>query len=80
MGGYLRAKFEGSSIILIGFRQGVGGNFGPSPPQNEPLKSPPRRLGLTCFKMFEKNIQNLFCHVFNYPLSFFKRRTNSIHF
>ena len=49
MGVYLRAKFEVSSIILPAFRQGGGGggNFTPSPtpPQNEPLKSPPR-LGL----------------------------------
>ena len=81
MGGYLRAKFEVSSIILIAFRQeGGGGNFARSPPQNEPLRNPPRRLELTCFKMFEKNIQNLFCHVLNYPLSFIKKRTNSVHF
>ena len=47
MGVYLRAKFEVSSIILMGFRQGGGVNFCPPPPQpqNEPLKSPPR-LGL----------------------------------
>ena len=42
MGVYLRAKFEVSSIILTGFRQGV---ILPPPPQNESLKSPPR-LGL----------------------------------
>ena len=36
MGAYLRAKFEVSSIILTGFRQGV---ILPPPPQNEPLKS-----------------------------------------
>ena len=46
MGVYLRAKFEVSSIILKGFRQGWG-NFTPTPtppppPQNKPLKSPPR--------------------------------------
>ena len=41
MGLYLRAKFEVSSIILTGFRWGAVN----SPPQNEPLKSPPR-LGL----------------------------------
>ena len=47
MGVYLRAKFEISSIILTGFRQGV---ILPSPPpQNEPLKSPPR-LGLNMVK------------------------------
>ena len=40
MGVYLRAKFEVSSIILTGFRQGV--ILPPTPPQNEPLKSPPR--------------------------------------
>ena len=43
MDAYLRAKFEVSSIILTSFRQGV--ILPPSPPQNEPLKSPPR-LGL----------------------------------
>ena len=42
MGVYLRAKFEVSSIIITGFRQGV---IYPYPPQNEPLKSSPR-LGL----------------------------------
>ena len=44
MGVYLRAKFEVSSIILTSFRQG-GVILPPTPPQNEPLKSPPR-LGL----------------------------------
>ena len=40
---YLCAKFEVSSLILTSFGQGwVGvGEFYP-PPQNEPLKSPPR--------------------------------------
>ena len=42
---YLRAKFEVSSIILTGFRQGVILPPLP-PPQNEPLRSPPR-LGLS---------------------------------
>ena len=43
---YLRAKFEVSSVILTGFRRGGEGVILPSPPpQNEPLKSPPR-LGL----------------------------------
>ena len=42
MGVYLCAKFEVSSIILTGFRQGL---IPPPPPQNEPLKSP-LRLGL----------------------------------
>ena len=43
---YLRAKFEVSSIILTSFRQGVIlPPPPPTPPQNEPLKSPPR-LGL----------------------------------
>ena len=36
---YVRTKFEVSSIILTSFRRGN------PPPQNEPLKSPPR-LGL----------------------------------
>ena len=39
---YLYAKFQVSSIILTGFRQ----RDNLSPPQNEPLKSPPR-LGLS---------------------------------
>ena len=42
---YLRAKFEVSSIILTGFGQWV--ILPPLlPPQNEPLRSPPR-LGLS---------------------------------
>ena len=46
MGVYLRAKFEISSMVLTSSRQGEGCNFTPpSPPQNEPLKSP-LRLGL----------------------------------
>ena len=47
MGLYLRAKFEVSCIILTTFRQGRVILAPPplSPPQNEPLKSPPR-LGL----------------------------------
>ena len=45
MGVYLRAKFEVSSIVLIGFRQGVI-LPPPLPPQNEPLTSP-TRFGLT---------------------------------
>ena len=40
---YLRAKFEVSSIILTGFRQGEGNS---PPPQDEPLKIP-FRVGLT---------------------------------
>ena len=53
MGVYLRAKFEVSSIILTSFRQGGGDNFMPPlpPPQNEPLKGPPR-LGLKTMKKF----------------------------
>ena len=45
MGVYLRAKSEVSSIILTGFRRGGVNSPNPPPPQNEPLKSPPR-LGL----------------------------------
>ena len=44
MGVYLRAKFEASTIILTSLRHG-GNLIIPPPPQNEPLKSPPR-LGL----------------------------------
>ena len=41
MGVYLRVKFGVSSIILTSFRQEC--NFtSPPPPQNEPLKGPPR--------------------------------------
>ena len=43
MGVYLRAKLEVSSIILTGFR--LGELLPLPPPQNQPLKSPPR-LGL----------------------------------
>ena len=43
MGVHLRTKFEVSSIILTGSRQGV--ILAPLPPQNEPLKSSPS-LGL----------------------------------
>ena len=42
MGVYLRVKFEVSSIILTGFRQGVISPPPPRLPQNEPLKSPIR--------------------------------------
>ena len=45
MGGYLRAKFEVSGVILTSFRQGGRANFTPPPPQNEPIKTPPS-LGL----------------------------------
>ena len=48
MGVCLCAKCEVSSIILTSFRKGAGGNLSAplGPPQNEPLKSPPR-LGLS---------------------------------
>ena len=36
---YLRAKFEVSGLSLTTFRWG---NFTSPPPQNEPLKSPPK--------------------------------------
>ena len=41
---YLRTKFQVSSITLMIFRQGGRGlgNFTHPPPQNKPLKSPPR--------------------------------------
>ena len=45
---YLRAKCEVSRKIRTSFRWGRGGILPPTaplPPQNEPLKSPPR-LGL----------------------------------
>ena len=50
---YLRAKFEASSIILPSFRRGV--ILAPLPPQNEPLKSPPR-LGLKSSNYVTRNI------------------------
>ena len=37
---YLRSKFQVSGMILSSFRH--GGKFTLFPPQNEPLKSPPR--------------------------------------
>ena len=40
---YIRDKLAASSIILTSFRQGV---ILSTPPQNEPLKRPPR-LGLS---------------------------------
>ena len=43
MGVYVLAKFKVSSIILTSFRKGC--SFTHPPPQNEPLKSPPR-LGI----------------------------------
>ena len=43
MGVHLRAKFEVSSIILTGFRQGF------YHPKNEPLKSPPRLGLIVCY-------------------------------
>ena len=55
MGVYLRAKFEVLSIILTGFRQGLILPPPPSPPQNEPLKSPPR-LGLNTVLEKGKNL------------------------
>ena len=42
---YLRTKFQVSSIIITSFRQGEGGWGVLPPPQNEPLKIPPK-LGL----------------------------------
>ena len=50
---YIRAKFQVSSIILTRFRQ--RGNFTPThPPQNEPLKNPPR-LGLKDLHMLHES-------------------------
>ena len=48
---YLPAKFEVCSMIRTSFRQGV--TLPPTPPQNEPLKSPPR-LGLTLKNPFSQ--------------------------
>ena len=56
MGVYLRAKFEVSSIILTGFRRGGvnSPNPPPLPPENEPLKSPPRlRLKLVIISEYQ---------------------------
>ena len=44
---YIRPKFQVSSQILISFRQGF---LTQPPPQNEPLKSPPR-LGLIVYNV-----------------------------
>ena len=68
MGVYLRAKFEVSSIILTGFRQGGGGNFTPPPPQNEPLKSQksPPRLGLKVSEdIFDRKPPSIFAVIVN---------------
>ena len=51
MGGYLGAKCEVSSMVLTSFRQGGALTQPPTPPQNEPLKSPPR-LGLNYLSNF----------------------------
>ena len=58
MGVYLRAKSEVSSIILTSFRLGGGCNFTPPPypPQNEPLRSPPRLSGLSGKAILGPNI------------------------
>ena len=60
MGVYLRAKFEVSSIIVTGFRQGVILAPPPPTPQNEPLKSP-FRLGLRCGPFSEKTLKKSTC-------------------
>ena len=60
MGVYLRTKFQVSSIILMSFRQGV--ILPLPPPQNEPLKSPPR-LG-SKFLVFWCNIS---CNKYQNP-------------
>ena len=65
---YLRAKFEVSSIILTSFRHG---GIVPPPPQNEPLKSPPR-LGLKSRKLnILFNILSLKCDQFYFMLMSF---------
>ena len=52
---YLCTKFQVSSITPTTFRQEEVGNFIPTllPPQNEPLKNPPR-LGLKYIKSHKK--------------------------
>ena len=42
MGVYLCTKFKVSSVILTSFRQGIILSPALLPPQNEPLKIPPR--------------------------------------
>ena len=56
---YFRAKFEVSRIILTSFRHEVALPPPLPPPQNEPLKSPPR-LGLipTSLVTFEENLKS----------------------
>ena len=47
---YLRTKFQVSSIILTSFRQELILPYSPPPPpQNWPLKSPPRSRLMFCF-------------------------------
>ena len=50
MGMYLCAKFEVSSVILTSFRQWA---YSP-PPQNEPLKSPPKLELNKCSELISK--------------------------
>ena len=61
MGVYLRAKFQESSIIVTSFRQGVISS--PTPPQNKPLKHPPR-LGL--MESGIKSIQESLVSIYQY--------------
>ena len=66
MGLYLRATFEVSSITLTGFRQGWVGVviLLPPPPQNEPLKIPPR-LGLRLYLEFFLDVEFLLLTIFS---------------
>ena len=64
---YLRAKSEVSSITLTSFRWrtgGKGGSFISLPPQNKPLKGPPR-LGLSN-KHFNKDVYELLNKISNF--------------
>ena len=54
---YVRTKFQVSSVILTSLRQGV--NLFP-PPQDEPLKSPPR-LGLIHISTYIDS--NIYLHI-----------------
>ena len=54
MGVYLRAKLEGSSIILTGFRRGGGGNL-TSPPTSKRTPKKPTQIRVNKLKSGIKN-------------------------
>ena len=69
---YLRTKFQVSSIIITSFRQGEGVILTAPlpPPQNKPLKSPPR-LGLTLSTHYFYFYRELTSEVLEFLLLYF---------